>query len=168
MKKFPVTLMLLQAILITGCATKPPEKLDNVCDIFRDKDGWYEDAVASRQKWGVPVSVMMAFMHQESRFVAGAKPPRKQIWGFIPGPRPSDAYGYSQAKNSTWEWYKTKSGNHGADRDDFDDAIDFVGWYNHTTNKTNGIAKDDAFRLYLAYHEGHGGTNAVLTGLSRG
>ena len=107
MKKFPVTLMLLQAILITGCATKPPEKLDNVCDIFRDKDGWYEDAVASRQKWGVPVSVMMAFMHQESRFVAGAKPPRKQIWGFIPGPRPSDAYGYSQAKNSTWEWYKT-------------------------------------------------------------
>ena len=44
-----------------------------------------------------------------------------------------------------------------ADRDDFDDAIDFVGWYNHTTNKTNGIAKDDAFRLFLAYHEGHGG-----------
>ena len=149
--------LLFAIITVTGCASAPPDELDNVCDIFREKGGWYDDAVDSRKRWGVPVSIMMAFMHQESRFVAGAKPPRKQIWGFIPGPRASDAYGYSQAKTSTWDWYKRKSGNHGADRDDFDDAIDFVGWYNHTTHQVNGISKDDAFRLYLAYHEGHGG-----------
>ena len=148
---------LIVIVTVTGCASAPPDKLDNVCDIFREKGGWYDDAVGSRKRWGVPVSIMMAFMHQESRFVAGAKPPRKQIWGFIPGPRASDAYGYSQAKTSTWDWYKRKSGNHGADRDDFDDAIDFVGWYNNTTHQVNGIPKDDAFRLYLAYHEGHGG-----------
>jgi len=155
MKK--ILLCVISLSVLAGCQTSPPEALDNVCDIFREKNGWYADAEASKQRWGVPISVMMAFMHQESRFVAGAKPPRKQIWGFIPGPRPSDAYGYSQAKNSTWDWYKRESGNHGADRDKFHDAVDFVGWYNDMTNRQNGIAKDDTFKLYLAYHEGHGG-----------
>lgn len=143
--------------LLTGCATSPPSNVDNVCAIFREKDDWYEDAKQSRDRWGVPVTVMMAIMHQESRFVATAKPPRRKIFGFIPGPRPSDAYGYSQAKDSTWDWYQKSSGNYGADRDDFDDAIDFVGWYCHTSLKQNGIPTNDAFRQYLAYHEGHGG-----------
>ena len=144
-------------MLVSACATSPPEQTDNVCDIFREKSGWYADAKESRARWGVPISVSMAFMHQESRFVATAKPPRKKLWGFIPGPRPSDSYGYSQAKNSTWEWYQRSTGNYGADRDDFGDAIDFVGWYNNVSNKQLGIDKQDAFRLYLAYHEGHGG-----------
>ena len=144
-------------MLVSACATSPPEQTDNVCDIFREKSGWYADAKESRARWGVPISVSMAFMHQESRFVATAKPPRKKLWGFIPGPRPSDSYGYSQAKNSTWEWYQRSTGNYGADRDDFGDAIDFIGWYNNVSHKQLGIDKQDAFRLYLAYHEGHGG-----------
>ena len=144
-------------MLVSACATSPPEQTDNVCDIFREKSGWYAHARESRARWGVPISVSMAFMHQESRFVATAKPPRKKLWGFIPGPRPSDSYGYSQAKNSTWEWYQRSTGNYGADRDDFGDAIDFIGWYNNVSNKQLGIDKQDAFRLYLAYHEGHGG-----------
>lgn len=142
---------------LAGCATSPPEQVDNICDIFLEKSGWYDDAKAARAKWDSPISVMMAFMYQESRFVATAKPPRKKLWGFIPGPRPSDAYGYSQAKDATWEWYERSSGNYGADRDDFGDAIDFIGWYNHISRKELGLAKEDAFRLYLAYHEGHGG-----------
>ena len=144
-------------MLVSACVTSPPEQTDNVCDIFREKSGWYADAKESRARWGVPISVSMAFMHQESRFVATAKPPRKKLWGFIPGPRPSDSYGYSQAKNSTWEWYQRSTGNYGADRDDFGDAIDFIGWYNNVSNEQLGIDKQDAFRLYLAYHEGHGG-----------
>jgi len=144
-------------MLVSACATSPPEQTDNVCDIFREKSGWYADAKESRARWGVPISVSMAFMHQESRFVATAKPPRKKPWGFIPGPRPSDSYGYSQAKNSTWEWYQRSTGNYGADRDDFGDAIDFIGWYNNVSNEQFRIDKQDAFRLYLAYHEGHGG-----------
>ena len=150
-------MVLMVVVLLPACATSPPEQVDNVCDIFREKSGWYEDAKESRARWGVPVSVSMAFMHQESRFVATAKPPRKKLWGVIPGPRPSDAYGYSQAKDSTWEWYQRSTGNYGADRDDFGDAIDFVGWYNNVSHKELGIDKQDAFRLYLAYHEGHVG-----------
>jgi len=142
---------------LAGCATAPPEQVNNVCDIFREKTGWYEDAKQSRARWGVPVSISMAFMHQESRFVATAKPPRKKLWGVIPGPRPSDSYGYSQAKQSTWEWYQRSTGNYGADRDDFGDAVDFIGWYNDVTYRELGIDKQDAFKLYLAYHEGHGG-----------
>lgn len=152
----PLAVFMVVALL-PACVTSPPEQVDNVCDIFQEKSGWYEDAKDSRARWGVPVSVSMAFMHQESRFVATAKPPRKKLWGVIPGPRPSDAYGYSQAKDSTWEWYQRSTGNYGADRDDFGDAIDFVGWYNNVSHKELGIDKQDAFRLYLAYHEGHGG-----------
>jgi len=144
-------------LFLAACATTPPAEVSDVCQIFREKTGWYEDAKESRARWGVPVSVSMAFMHQESRFVATAKPPRKKLWGVIPGPRPSDSYGYSQAKTSTWEWYQRSTGNYGADRDDFGDAIDFIGWYNNVSNKELGIDKQDAFRLYLAYHEGHGG-----------
>ncbi|MEE4204589.1 MAG: transglycosylase SLT domain-containing protein [Halieaceae bacterium] len=142
---------------LAGCVTPPPDDVDNICAIFEERDDWYDAAKESRARWGVPITVMMAIMHQESRFVATAKPPRKMIWGFIPGPRPSDAYGYSQAKDSTWEWYEKSSGNYGADRDNFDDAIDFVGWYCHVSKQQNGIATDDTFRQYLAYHEGHGG-----------
>ncbi len=157
MLRTQVPIILVLTLVLVGCATSPPSQTDNLCDIFREKSGWYEDARKSRSQWGVPISVMMAIMHQESRFVATAKPPRKKIFGFIPGPRPSDAYGYSQAKDDTWTWYQRSSGNYDADRDDFGDAIDFVGWYGNMSNKQNGIAKDDTFRLYLAYHEGHGG-----------
>lgn len=144
-------------LLLSACATSPPEDVSNLCAIFNEKSGWYEDAKSARARWGVPISVMMAFMHQESRFVATAKPPRKMIFGVIPGPRASDAYGYSQAKDSTWLEYTRASGNYGANRDNFDDAIDFIGWYNDVSHRRNAIAKDDAFSLYLAYHEGHGG-----------
>ena len=147
----------LGVLLLAGCATSPPDNVDNVCDIFDDKKGWYEDARDAEKEWGTSIPVLMAIVHQESRFVAKAKPPRKKIVGFIPGPRPSDSYGYSQALKSTWETYERSAGRYGADRDDFGDAIDFVGWYNHQTYRRNGVARNDAYRLDLAYHEGHGG-----------
>jgi len=49
------------------------------------------------------------------------------------------------------------SGYRRADRDDFGDAVDFIGWYNHQSTRLAGIAPNDPFNLYLAYHEGHGG-----------
>ncbi|TXS95594.1 hypothetical protein FV139_06865 [Parahaliea maris] len=157
----PLPRLLALAILLAlgGCATSTPDNVDNICSIFREKDDWYEDAADARDEWGSPIPVMMAIMHQESKFVAKAKPPRKKIFGFIPGPRPSDSYGYSQALGSTWKSYKRDAGRYGADRDDFADAIDFIGWYNHQSWKRSGISRDDAYHLYLAYHEGHSGYN---------
>jgi hypothetical protein len=100
---------------------------------------------------------MMSIMDQESGFHSKAKPPRTRILWIFPGPRPSSAFGYSQAKKEAWQAYKRDTGHGGADRDDFGDAIDFVGWYNNQSNKQNGIASNDAYHLYLAYHEGQGG-----------
>lgn len=146
-------------LLAVGCTTSQPSNTENICAIFSEKRGWYDDAADARDEWGSPIAVMMAIMHQESRFDAKAKPPRKKIFGFIPGPRPSDAYGYSQALESTWDGYKRSAGRYGADRDDFGDAIDFIGWYNYQSYKRSGISRSDPYRLYLAYHEGHGGYN---------
>lgn len=150
-------LLLSVVLLVSACTTAPPRNPDNLCDIFREKSGWYKDAKAAAKKWQSPIPVMMSIMHQESKFVANAKPPRKFWLGFIPAGRVSDAYGYPQAKDATWRWYKDKSGNWGADRDDFEDAIDFIGWYNSVSNRLNGISLTDTYSLYLAYHEGHGG-----------
>jgi len=144
-------------LVLVGCTTSPPANVDNVCEIFREKRRWYDDAAKARKKWGSPISVMMAIIHQESRFKAKAKPPRKKILGVIPGPRPSNSYGYTQALKGTWKGYKRSAGRYGADRDDFGDSIDFVGWYNDQSYQQNGIAKTDGYRLYLAYHEGQGG-----------
>ena len=146
-------------LALTACTTSPPSNVNDICAIFEEKDDWYDDAADASKEWGSPIPVMMAIMYQESRFRAKAKPPRKKILGFIPGPRASSAYGYSQAKKSTWKEYKRSAGRYGADRDDFADAIDFVGWYNFKSHKRSGISRKDPYRLYLAYHEGHGGYN---------
>ena len=169
-------LLPLRFLIVTlgGCVTSPPTYTDNICKIFDEKDGWYKEAKHSEKKWGTPVPIMMAIMHQESRFQPKAKPPRTKILWVIPGPRASSAYGFSQAKSATWDWYIDKAGNWGADRDDFGDAIDFIGWYNTVSKKTNGISLNDPYHLYLAYHEGHGGfkrrtfnSKSWLTGVAK-
>jgi hypothetical protein len=154
-----VPLLCLLLISMYGCATTPstPEKVGNICEIFRGNKKWYRAAHASYKRWGVPIPIMMAIVHQESRFTDDAKPPRSKCLCILPGPRPSSAYGYAQAGKEAWKQYQESTGNTGADRDNFEDAIDFVGWYCHTSHVRCGISKDDAYHLYLAYHEGHGG-----------
>ena len=157
MSRTPALYALTACLMISACSTLPPERVDNLCVIFREKDDWYEDAADARDKWGGSIPVMMAIMHQESHFQADARPPRRRMLGFIPGPLPSSAYGYSQAKKETWKEYERDAGHFGADRDDFADAIDFIGWFNARSTQRNGISPYDAYGLYLAYHEGHGG-----------
>lgn len=140
-----------------GCASRPPADPSNVCYIFEEKRKWYKASRAAEKRWSVPIPVMMSFLYQESAFRARAKPPRKWYFGFIPGPRPSSAYGYAQAIDATWRTYRKKAGRRGADRDNFADAVDFVAWYNHESSRILGLPKHDADQLYLAYHEGAGG-----------
>lgn len=144
-------------LLGVGCASRPPADPSNVCYIFEEKRNWYKASRAAEKRWSVPIPVMMSFLYQESAFRAKAKPPRKWYLGFIPGPRPSSAYGYAQAIDATWQAYRKKTGRRGADRDNFADAVDFVAWYNHESSQILGLPKNDADQLYLAYHEGAGG-----------
>ena len=143
-------------LFLPGCATSPPKSASDICEIFRDKQGWYEAALASEQRWDVPIPVQMAIVRHESAFVSDALPPRTWFL-FIPTGRVSTAYGYSQALDGTWERYLRTTGRWSASRDDFDDAIDFVGWYVNQGVRELRIPADDAYRQYLIYHEGAGG-----------
>ncbi|MDH3688986.1 MAG: transglycosylase SLT domain-containing protein [Gammaproteobacteria bacterium] len=162
------------ALLIYGCMDSLPRNIDDACSIFLENKRWFKQAMHAQQRWGVPPSVLLAIIHQESKFLESAKPPRKRILWIFPGPRVSSAHGYAQALDGTWQRYIQKTGNRGADRDDFADAVDFIGWYIDEAWRRNGIAKSDAFNQYLAYHEGHGGfargsyqTKPQLTGVAR-
>ena len=95
----------------------------------------------------------------ESDFDWLAKPPRQKLFKIIPFKRPSSSFGYSQAVKGTWEQYKNETGNKLATRTRFKDSVDFIGWYTDKTESLLKISKKDAFRQYLAYHEGWGGYN---------
>lgn len=144
---------------LIGCSSLPPTKPQDLCAIFDEKPSWYKASKKAEKRWGSSVPTMMSIMFQESQFKHNARPARTKILWVIPGPRPSDAYGYPQAKNATWNEYQKSSGNSWSRRDNFGDAIDFIGWYNRQSQTRSRINPGDSYNLYLAYHEGHGGFN---------
>ena len=143
-------------LFLGGCAAYQPPQIDNVCKIFSGNTDWYKDARAVKKRWDMPISVMMAIMRQESSFRPKVRPERPTFL-FIPLPRKSSAYGYAQAQDPAWNDYRRATGNWSHDRDNFADAINFIGWYNHTSHRRLGISKSDPYKQYLAYHEGWGG-----------
>lgn len=154
---FRYQILIICPCLLASCISSQPKKTHNLCAIFKEKEDWYDFTENTYKKWGVPIHVQMAIMHQESRFIADAKPPKTFILGFIPWTRISSAYGYSQALDGTWESYTHATDNTGADRDDFEDASDFIGWYCTISHKKLGISKSNTAQQYLAYHEGQTG-----------
>ncbi len=150
-----ITTLLIASVLI-GCSNNPPNKQQNLCAIFEQNPEWYDFASKSEAKWGTPIAIMMAFVHQESSFRRKAKPPYKWLW-FIPLGRQSSAKGYAQAQDPVWEEYKYERGGLFKSRSDMEDALDFIGWYNHKSHKRLGISKTNAKDMYLAYHEGRAG-----------
>jgi hypothetical protein len=144
-------------LLVDGCAATRPTRVDDVCAIFSEKPDWYEEANESYARWGVPVPLQLAVIHQESRFESDVRPPRGTFLWVFPGARPSSAYGYGQVLESTWDEYQDRSGGLFASRDDFGDVADFIGWYGTVGERRFGIPKTDPYSFYLAYHEGHTG-----------
>lgn len=152
-------LILIAAIclLAAGCASKPPARQDNICEILEHEPKWYDYARRSEERWGVPIPVQIAFVQRESAFRARARPARDRLFGVIPWRRPSSARGYAQAQDPAWRDYRKATGRRFASRADMADALDFIGWYNDVSHRRLGLSRDDAYSLYLAYHEGHGG-----------
>jgi len=149
----PAVLLLLSQ----ACATRPPRNIDDLCQVFSQKREWHRGARRSFERWGVPESVQLAFVHQESRFRADARPGWRRVLWIFPVGRLSSAYGYGQIKDGTWGDYTRATGREDAARDDFADAADFIGWYGDLIHRRTAVAKDDAYHLYLAYHEGPAG-----------
>jgi hypothetical protein len=151
------TLILTVLLVLAGCVSVPPKQPDDLCAIFLEKPRWYKAAKQASERWQAPIPVLMAIIYQESRFQARVRPPRKRFLWIFPGSRPSSAYGYSQATNGAWADYQKATNRRNASRSSFADAVDFVGWYNAMSHRRNGIPRTNTYRLYLAYHEGHGG-----------
>ena len=143
-------------ILISACSSIP-QNTSNSCSIFNERYLWYKHAKKTEQKWGTPIYIQLAIIKMESDFDWLAKPPRQKLFKIIPFKRPSSSFGYSQAVKGTWEQYKNETGNKLATRTRFKDSVDFIGWYTNKTESLLKISKKDAFRQYLAYHEGWGG-----------
>ena len=146
---------ILILFLLTGCSSIPANTA-NSCLIFDERYLWYKHTKKVEQKWGTPIYVQLAIIKMESDFDWLAKPARQKIFKIIPFKRPSSSFGYSQAIKGTWEQYKKESGNKFATRARFRDSVDFIGWYTNKTESILKISKNNAFKQYVAYHEGWG------------
>jgi len=161
-RKFPLYFVGIAALFLSSCGggdrtTQAPRNLDDACAIIKQHPSWLRDMKTVERKWGVPVAVQMATIYQESKFIGNARTPIRYKAGVLPVGRQSSAYGYAQAIDSTWEWYQRDQGRRSAKRDRFSDATDFIGWYFNESNERLGLSRFDAYRQYLAYHDGHTG-----------
>ena len=147
--------IILAVLSLTGCSSIP-NNTANSCSIFSERYLWYKHTKKVEKKWGTPIYIQLAIIKMESDFDWLAKPARQKIFKVIPYKRPSSSFGYSQAVKGTWEQYKKETGNKLATRVRFKDSVDFIGWYTNKSKKILNISKKDAFKQYLAYHEGWG------------
>lgn len=157
--KTPLRALIVVLLLAScgGSSSTPPRNLDNACTILKQRPDYHKAFKSVERKWGIPIHVQMATIHQESKFVSDARTPFRYVLGVIPMGRQSSAYGYSQALDATWDEYRTAERRSSARRNKIKDATDFMGWYMNISRQRNGIALSDARNQYLAYHEGHTG-----------
>ena len=155
MDKLKNKILFLIFFLLVGCSSIP-SNTSNSCSIFNERYLWYKHAKKVEKKWGTPIYIQLAIIKMESDFDWLAKPERQKIFKVIPYKRPSSSFGYSQAVKGTWEQYKKETGNNLATRVRFKDSVDFIGWYTNKTESILKISKKDAFKQYVAYHEGWG------------
>ena len=161
----------LLVLFISACSSVP-KNISNSCSIFNERYLWYKHTKKTEEKWGTPIYIQLAIIKMESDFDWLAKPARQKIFKIIPFKRPSSSFGYSQAVKGTWKQYKNETGNKLARRTRFKDSVDFIGWYTNKTESILKISKKDAFRQYLAYHEGWGAykdykSNQKVIGLAK-
>lgn len=60
---------------VVGGGAQPPKNLDDACSIVSQRPNYLNAMRASERRWGIPVSVQMATIHQESKFDGDARTP---------------------------------------------------------------------------------------------
>ena len=147
------------SLLFLGCATtsrplppgaeEQPRDIENICSIFNQKEDWIDAARSSYEEWNLPIELMMAIIRYESSFIANARPLDAA------GKRISSAYGYAQSLDGTWDQYKKDTGFKDARRNNFADAIHFIGWYaDGAMDVQKDLSPYDVIGLYVLYHNG--------------
>ena len=96
-------------VFVAGCGSSErtaPRNLENACAIVDERPQYLKAMRRTERRYGIPIPVQMATIHQESKFVADARTPFKYVLGVIPMGRQSSAFGYSQALDATWREYQ--------------------------------------------------------------
>lgn len=145
---------------LTACSLPSYQELSNVndlCAILQEKPSWAKGlnrAERSKTDWPVKAHIVMAFIYRESAYLYNARPEEETA---DTEAEAQGAWGYAQAKRSTWDDYLSATGRGKLSREDFDAAVDFISWYNWMSHIELNIATEAADKLYLAYHEGRAG-----------
>ena len=145
--------IITMAALLVSCHHGRPKHLKDACSIYREFPEWLEVAKSVQHRWGTPPSLQLAVIYTESRFVSDARPKKEEFHLF----RKSSARGYAQALDDAWRSYVHATHQLAADRENFADASDFIGWYTHLTKKHFGLPYSNTYAHYLAFHEGRHG-----------
>lgn len=132
-------------------------EIENVCRLMKARPHWWSALLEAERRWQAPPHLTLAIIWRESSFIADARPLKERFYGFLPPQRLSSAYGYAQAIDGTWSWYLREAARRGARRETFADATDFIGWYLDRSRRQFGLAFDQVYDHYAAYHQGHSG-----------
>jgi hypothetical protein len=138
---------ILCLLLLTACA--PPREVEGpppanaTCALLASHKGWSEALALAQQRWEIPPAPVMAVVRQESNFEV----PKHTKQPLAP-------FGYAQADARTWSAYRTAVKHPRADRANFADAVDFIGWYFAATQARTGARYSDVVTHYLSYSRG--------------
>ena len=139
-------------LTITSCSegAQVDSKM-GACEILTQNPSWSKSLKAAQDKYNLPPAYAMALIYQESTFKAEAKS------------KGSTAYGYAQAIDGTWKHFQ-KDVKPNAKRNNFDDSVQFVGWYTTQLAKSTKLKMTDSYNLYMAYMLGATGFKRYKAG----
>lgn len=149
---FKYLLLVISIIIISSCSEKTQVN-DNMgaCEILAQHSSWKKSLKTAQQNYNLPPAFAMAIIYQESRFNADAKS------------KYSSAYGYAQAIDGTWKHFQQDVKSN-AKRNNFDDSVQFIGWYMSQLSKSLKLRMTDSKNLYMAYMLGATGFKRYQAG----
>ena len=154
LKTFNLKHLLLIFLIITISSCSEKTKIDDkmgVCEILAQHSSWKNSLKTAQEKYNLPPAFAMAIIYQESRFDAEAKS------------KYSSAYGYAQAIDGTWKHFQQDVKSN-AKRNNFNDSVQFIGWYMSQLSKSLKLRMTDSKNLYMAYMLGATGFKRYKAG----
>ena len=61
-----------------------PRHMDDACAVIQQRPQYLAAMKVTQRRWGVPISVQMAVLYQESKFIGNARTPHQFALGVIP------------------------------------------------------------------------------------
>ncbi|WP_150464310.1 transglycosylase SLT domain-containing protein [Francisella sp. XLW-1] len=157
-KKFRLRYVLLVVIIVAAAVFFSSNSSDvqvdanmGACEILDQNPNWKLSLKKAQDKYNLSPAFAMGLIYQESRFDAEAKSSY------------STAYGYAQAINSTWQHFQEEV-KQNAKRNNFDDSVQFIGWYMAQLSKSLKLKMSDSENLYMAYMLGATGYKRYKAG----